>query len=193
MPRKPRIEQADAIQHVTIRGVNKSAIFRDDADNRAFVQMLQATCERYDWRVVAYCLMINHAHLVVTTRSPNLGAGMQWLMAGHARRCHHRYRTSGHVFQGRYHATLVNRDAYLLEVVRYVLLNPVRAGLCPSPLAWRWSSARETLGLRPPPEWADFSLVHDLLGEGAGDPHERLARFIGVTPGGVRPRLSGGV
>lgn len=190
MPRKPRIEVPDSIHHVTIRGVNRSTVFRDDADNWAFVELLRSSCERHDWRVVTYCLMVNHAHLVVSTPAANLGAGMQWLTANYARRCHARYRTSGHVFQGRYHSLLVNRDAYLLEVVRYVLLNPVRARLCHSAADWRWSSAREILGLRPTPDWADFSLVHALLGEGGGHPLERLARFLRTTESGTCYRVS---
>ena len=190
MPRKPRVEFPDAIHHVTIRGVNRSPVFRDDADNWAFVQLLGSCCERHDWRVVAYCLMVNHAHLVISTPAANLGVGMQWLTANYARRSHSRYRTTGHVFQGRYHSMLVNRDAYLLEVVRYVLLNPVRARLCDTATEWRWSSAREMLGLRPKPDWADFSLIHALLGEGGGDPVQRLARFLRATESGTCYRVS---
>lgn len=163
MPRKPRSEFPGAIHHVTIRGVNRRIIFRDDADCWAFVQLLQDTCEHCEWRVLAYCLMDNHAHLLVHTAEANLGPGMQRLSSSYARRSHNRYRSSGHVFQGRYHALVVQRDAYLLEVFRYILLNPVRAGLCRHAVDWRWSSAREALGLRPLPAWMDLAVVSNLL------------------------------
>jgi REP element-mobilizing transposase RayT len=188
MPRKPRIEFPDAIHHVTIRGVNRSPVFRDDADNWAFVDFLRSSCERHDWRVIAYCLMVNHAHLVISTPAAKLGAGMQWLTANYARRSHSRYRTTGHVFQGRYHSMLVKRDPYLLEVVRYVLLNPVRARLCHTATDWRWSSAREVLGLRPTPDWADFSVLFGLLSEGGSNPKARVAGFLEGSDPALSPR-----
>jgi len=189
MPRKTRTEFPGAIHHVTMRGVNRQVVMRDDADNSAFLQFLGITCDRFEWRILAYCLMANHFHLVVGTTHANLAAGMQWLSSAYARRHHHRYRTSGHLFQGRYSAVLVNRDAYLLEVVRYILLNPVRAGLCRSTVDWRWSSAREALGLRPAPPWVDFSVVFGLLGAGDEEPAPILARFLGQE--GVRPSPGG--
>lgn len=178
MPRKPRIEAPGTIHHVTSRGVNRAVIFRDDADYEAFLRFLALTCKQYEWRCIAYCLMPKHLHLVVETHRPNLGAGMQYLASSYARRHHHRYRSTGHLFGGRFHSLLINRDAYLLEVVRYVLLNPVTAGLCRRARDWHWSSARESLGLAPAPSWLGVGIACELLGPSDGRGAERLARHL---------------
>jgi REP element-mobilizing transposase RayT len=153
-------------------------LFKDDADSWSFLQLLGASCEAHDVHCVAWCLMSNHFHVVLCTVQPGLGEMMRKVLTKYARRFNYRYRRSGHVFQGRYHASLINRDAYLLEVVRYVLLNPVRANLCHSPADWRWSSAREALGLKPTPSWADFSIVYGLLGPMDGRSPHRLLQFL---------------
>ena len=194
MPRRARIDLPDAIHHVTARTVNRATLFRDVADYVACIQFLGLACERYRLRCLAFCLMPNHLHAVLHAQDGQVSSAMQYLAAAYARRHHHRYRSSGHVFQGRYDSMLVNRDAYLLEVVRYVLLNPVRARLCGTAIEWRWSSAREALGLRAVPEWMDFSIVHGLLGPVDGNGVARLERFLsaGARPlqgnGGVRPQ-----
>lgn len=190
MPRQPRTDFVGAIHHVTARGNNKHPIFRDDADNWVFTEMLGAVCESHGLAAIAWCLMGNHFHVVIHSRSGRLSSAMHWLTLRYARRYNTRYRHSGHVFQGRYHSMLVNRDAYLLEVVRYVLLNPVRARLCDTATEWRWSSAREMLGLRPKPDWTDFSLIHALLGGGGDDPVQRLASFLRATESGACYRVS---
>jgi REP element-mobilizing transposase RayT len=183
MPARPREEAPGAVHHVTARGANRSRICRDDADYRALTRFLAIACQRHEWVCLAYCLMENHMHLVVETPRPNLGVGMQFLLAAYARRHHHRHLSSGQPFQGRYHALSVNRDAYLLEVVRYVLLNPVRAGLCRKAQQWRWSSAQDALGLRASPSWVDPGLVFELLGPTDGRGAERLERFLEEGPG----------
>jgi len=178
MLRRPRIEFPEAIHHVTMQGVNRSAIFRDDIDRWAFEQLLEAACKKHRWRCLAYCLMGNQIQLVIKTLAPNLSHGMRFLSSAYVRRHHGRHRASGPLFQGGYRSLLVHRDAYLLEVVRYVLLNPVRAGLCLSPADWRWSSARAALRLRPTPTWADFTIIYELLGPLDGQSPQRLQQFL---------------
>ena len=185
------MEAPDTIHHVTARAVNRARLFRDDADYSAWVQLLALSCERYRLNCLAYCLMPNHVHAVLRTADGGLSAAMQYLCAAYARRHHHRYRSSGHVFQGRFDSMTVNRDAYLLEVVRYVLLNPVRAGLARSAGDWRWSSARESLGLRPAAPWLEFGIVNGLLGPHDGRQAARLARFL--EAGVPQPKVAGGV
>ena len=191
MPRRQRMDAPDSLHHVTARTVNRGRLFRDDADYAAWVQFLGLSCERYSLSCLAYCLMPNHVHAVMYTRDGHLSAAMQYLAAAYARRHHHRYRSSGHLFQGRYDSMLVHRDAYLLEVVRYVLLNPVRANLCRVATEWRWSSAREALGLKAAPDWMDFRIVHGLLGPADGRGASRLERFLRADV--CRPPLFGGV
>ncbi len=178
VPRQPRIDAPDTLHHVTTRAVNRVLLFRDDADYAAYVQFLGVTCDRHGLACIAYCLMPNHVHLVVRTANGHLSGAMQYLGAAYARRHHQRYRSSGHVFQGRFDSMQVNRDAYLLEVVRYVLLNPVRGGLARTAPDWRWSSAREALALRPAREWMDFTLIYGLLGSGDGQHVNRLTRLL---------------
>ncbi len=187
------MDAPDTIHHITARTVNRTRLFRDDADYTAWTQFLGLACGRYGLSCLAYCLMPNHVHAVIHAVDGHVSAGMQYLAAAYARRHHHRYRSAGHLFQGRFDSMLVNRDDYLLEVVRYLLLNPVRAGLCRTAGEWRWSSAREALGLRVAPAWMDFRIVHDLLGPQDGRQTIRLTKFLSAgTPrrlsvGGVRP------
>lgn len=108
---------------------------------------------RYHWRGHAYCLMDNHYHLLLETPQGNLSVGVRQLNGAYTQRCNRRHARVGHVFQGRFKAVLVERDSYLLELCRYVVLNPVRAGLVKQPERYRWSSYRATAGLEKAPEW----------------------------------------
>jgi putative transposase len=151
MARPLRLQVAGGIYHVVARGDRGDPIYRDDADRRIFLRVAARVASRLEWRFLAYCLMRNHYHLVVQTPRPNLARGMQQLNGTYAQRFNQRHdRTRAHLFQGRYHGALVQRDSHLLEVIRYVAWNPVRAGLCDQPASWRWSSHRAALGLEPP-------------------------------------------
>jgi REP element-mobilizing transposase RayT len=145
MPRRPRVEIAGGVHHVTARGNRRAAIFHDDRDRRAFLAELQVVCARYAWRTLTYCLMSNHVHLVIETDAMTLGRGMRQLAGRHAQRLNRRNETNGHVFQGRFWSRPVTSDAYIAQVLRYVALNSVTAGLCSEPGAWRWSAHRELL------------------------------------------------
>ena len=146
MARPHRIEFARAVYHVTARGDRQEAIFLDDQDRLLFLDLLAQALERFDACALAYCLMDNHYHLVLCTRQPNLSALMRHVNGVFTQRVNRRHGKVGHVFQGRYKAILVDRDAYLLEVCRYVDLNPVRAGMVAAPQDWPWSSYRALTG-----------------------------------------------
>jgi len=180
MARPLRIEFAQAVYHVTSRGDCREPIFQDDKDRLLFVDLLGHALERFDACALAYCLMDNHYHLVVCTRQPNLSALMRHVNGVFTQRVNRRHGNVGHVFQGRYKAILVDRDAYLLEVCRYVDLNPVRAGMVASPQDWAWSSYRAlTCASRAPP-WLDAATLHGaLLGRTPANPaeQERAARL----------------
>jgi len=153
MARPLRIQFAGALYHVVSRGNRKAAIFADDRDYAAFLGILGDVVQRYRWLCHAYCLMRNHYHLLIETPEPNLSAGMRHLNGVYTQRYNAVHQTVGHVFQGRFKAVLVEKDAHLLEVSRYVVLNPVRAGLAPHPRQWRWSSYAPTAGLRKGRPW----------------------------------------
>ena len=163
MARPLRIEFADAVYHVTARGNRQEPIFVDDADRRLFLDLLDQAFERFDASALAYCLMGNHYHLVLRTRQPNLSALMRHVNGIFTQRMNRRHGKVGHLFQGRFKAILVDRDAYLLEVCRYVDLNPVRAGLVASARDWPWSSYLALTGASPAPHWLDTGLVHGML------------------------------
>lgn len=153
MARPLRIEFPGALYHLTARGNARASIYFDDRDRRVFLDIVGEVVERYLWRCYAYCLMPNHYHLVVDTPQPNLSRGMRQLNGLYTQRFNRRHGRVGHVFQGRFKGILVERESHLLELARYVVLNPVRAGMVEKPENYRWSSLLATLGLAPAPSW----------------------------------------
>jgi REP element-mobilizing transposase RayT len=155
MARPLRIEFPGALYHVTSRGNGRRPIFRSDYDRQTFITLLGQAVKRFRWSVTAYVLMTNHFHLVIQTPEPNLSRGMQWLNGTYAAWFNHRHERVGHLFQGRFHAFLVEKEAYFAELLRYVVLNPVRANMVERPEAYRWSSYRATAGVEVAPPWLD--------------------------------------
>jgi putative transposase len=141
-----RLEIAGGLYHVTSRGDRCEDIYRDDIDREAWLSTLAQTCERYHWLIHAWCQMSNHYHLIVETVEGNLSAGMRQLNGVYTQAVNRRHGQSGHVFQGRYKAILVVRVSYLLELSRYVVLNPVRAAMVKHTRQWKWSSYHAMIG-----------------------------------------------
>lgn len=153
MARPLRIELAGGVYHLTSRGDRREPIYADDADRLLWLDVFGEVCDRFNWRCHAWCQMGNHYHLVVETAEANLSRGMRQLNGVYTQAVNRRHGRIGHVFQGRYKAILVEADAYLVELSRYVVLNPVRAGLCGDAREWPWSSHRALMGLADPPPW----------------------------------------
>ena len=147
MARPLRIEYDGALYHVTSRGNERKAIFRNANDRSLFLDTLAQVNKRFDWVCHAYCLMNNHYHLVVETRDGNLSKGMRQLNGVYTQAYNKRCGRIGHLFQGRFKAILVQKDSHLLEVCRYVVLNPVRARTIKHPRLYKWSSYRATAGM----------------------------------------------
>ncbi len=150
MARPLRIECSNGLYHVTARGNARMDIFSDDIDRKAFLDTLEQSCDRYNWLCHAYCLMSNHYHLLIETIDPTLCKGMKHLNGQYAQNFNSKRRRIGHVFQGRYKAIMVEKESYLMELSRYIVLNPVRAGMVHAADDWLWSSYRATLGLDEP-------------------------------------------
>ncbi len=174
MTRPLRIEFPGAIYHVTSRGDRREAIYRDDADRRAHLDVLAAAMDRFNAQLLAYCLMGNHYHLVLHTRQGNLSRLMRHANGVYTQQFNRRHGLVGHLFQGRYKAILVDRDAYLLALCRYVERNPVAARLVAQASQWPWSSCRAHLGLDPTPLWLDSDGLHGyLLGSAVTNQRDR--------------------
>ncbi len=134
-------------------------MFLVDPDREQFIGPLSEVVERFSWRCHAYCQMTNHYHLLIETVEPTLSRGMRQLNGIYTQELNHRRRRTGHVFQGRFKAILVELDAYLLELARYVVLNPVRAKMVRSARDWPWSSCRATAGFEEAPRFLSTDWV----------------------------------
>ena len=170
---RARNEVESGIWHVFARGNNRQDIFVDSGDRRRYLSLLGRSVRRCEWKALAYCLMANHVHLLIETGSPNLGVGMQRLHTDYARAFNKRHRRSGHLFQGRFGSVWVATDEQLLWVTRYIVRNPVAAGLARDPADWRWSSHRAALGEEDGPPWLATRRLDELLAGWSGARSDR--------------------
>jgi REP element-mobilizing transposase RayT len=178
MARPLRLEYEGAIWHVTSRGNSRQAIVADDRDRARFIETLARTVQVARWQLHAWVLMTNHYHLLLETPEANLARGMRQLNGTYAQAFNRRHERVGHLFQGRYKGILVERESHLLELVRYVVLNPVRAGMVRTPAEHRWSSYRETAGLRDAPDWLEVDWTLAQFGKRRGAAHDRFRDFV---------------
>ena len=185
MVRPLRIEYPGAVYHVTSRGDRREPIGKDDIDQIAFLAIAGHALERVDAHAWAYCLMGNHYHLVIRTREANLSRLMRHINGVYTQTFNRRHQLAGHLFQGRFKAILVDSDSYLLEVCRYVDLNPVRAHIVDHPAAYRWSSYGALAGLAARPDWLDVHAVHGQLapGKSQADAAAKYAQFVSEGKG----------
>jgi REP element-mobilizing transposase RayT len=166
MVRPLRIEYPGAVYHVTARGDRREPIAKDDEDREQFLAILGQAVHRFNARVWAYCFMGNHYHLVLHTREANLSRLMRQINGVYTQRFNYRHGLSGHLFQGRFKAILVDTDRYLLAVCRYVDLNPVRAHMVKRPEVYPWSSYRALAGMAEKPDWLDAQPMYDQVASG---------------------------
>lgn len=172
------MEFEHALYHAHARGNERASIFRDDRDRHWLLHGLEQVVERYGWICHSYCLMGNHFHLMLETPHANLSLGMRQLNGVYAARFNRRHNRVGHLFEGRFKAWLVEKDAYALGAARYIVLNPVRAGLCTHPGQWRWSSYRATAGLERPPPFLHIDWLLDQLSPDRAEAHHRYTAFV---------------
>jgi putative transposase len=183
MSRPLRLHVPGGIYHVTARGNARRAIFEDDDDCARFLIVSASTVARYRVLCHAYCLMGNHYHVLVQTPEPNLSVAMRQLNGVYTQQFNRRHERCGHVLQGRFGAQLVDGDAYLREVCRYIVLNPVRAGLVAHPGEWRWSSFRATAGETAVPGFLSVDWVRSL--SGVRSQTEAVRRFVSFVEAGI--------
>ena len=174
MARPLRLEFAGALYHVTSRGDRREDVFLCEDDRQDWLEVLGTVCDRFNWVVHAFCQMTNHYHLLLETVDGNLSRGMRQLNGLYTQRVNRRHGLVGHLFQGRYKAILVQREAYLLELTRYVVLNPLRARMVNALEDWSWSSCPMVMGRAPTPRWLDTDW---LLGQFAAERGKALKGY----------------
>ncbi|MGQ9571301.1 MAG: REP-associated tyrosine transposase, partial [Thermodesulfovibrionales bacterium] len=178
MARPLRIEYGEAVYHITSRGNARDKIFNDDRDKEKFLEVLDSVVKRYNWLCRAYCLMDNHYHLLIETPDANLSMGMRQLNGVYTQAYNRRHKRPGHIFQGRYKAILVQKENYLLELCRYVELNPVRAKMAKKPEDWKWSSYSAIVGLRKIPEYLTADWILSQFGSKKKTAQKRYKEFV---------------
>ena len=195
MTRPLRIELAGGVYHVTSRGDRRENIYFCDADRRAWLELLGKVCERFNWMCHAWCQMSNHYHIVVETVEGNLSQGMRQLNGVYTQHINSAYQRVGHVFQGRYKSILVEKESYLLELARYVVLNPVRAGIVDDPQQWSWSSYAAMTGEKQAPPWLQTDWILGQFNRNRGQAVMGYVDFIRAGAGmpSVWERLRGQV
>lgn len=188
MARRLRLQYPGGIYHVMSRGNRKAAIYDDDIDRRRFLGIFREALTRYDVRCYAFCLMTNHYHLVLDTPRGNLSHAMRYLNGVYTQESNRHHQRSGHLLEGRFRSIVVEREAYLRHLARYIVLNPVRAGLAENAAAWTWSSYRATAGLAAVPSFLDVDWITWTFGGSRRDAEWSYRQF--VNDGGALDDMS---
>ena len=187
MARPLRLEFPGAVYHVTARGDRQEPIFEHNDDRLTFLDLLAKEVAQQRWLVYAFCLMNNHYHLLLETPEPNLVKGMRRLNGVYTQAFNRRHDRVGHVLQGRYKSIVVDKDSHLIELTRYVALNPVRAGLVESPAQWPWSSYLPTAGKVTCPGWLAADRVLELFSTDQAQARRAYQRFVAEGIGAPAP------
>jgi REP element-mobilizing transposase RayT len=178
VPRPPRPPTEGCLVHVFDHAAGSDPLFRDAPDRRIFLALLGETATTHGLDLLAWCLMGNHTHLLVRDRRGNLPAALRELKARYAATHNRRHGRFGPLFSGRYGARHVLDESHLLHAVRYVLLNPVAAGLVDHPSGWQWSSYGVSMGLEPAPAWSAAAEVTGMFARGEEEGRARLRAFV---------------
>ena len=178
MSRPLRVEYPGAVYHITSRGNERKSIFKSDGDRQLFLNIFRQTISRFHWLCHGYALMDNHYHLLIETPEANLSRGMRQLNGVYTQDFNRIHQRVGHLFQGRYKAVVVDKDEYLLAVSRYIVLNPVRAGIIKKPEEWKWSSYRALAGLVKAPDFLTVDWIRSQFGKDEGEAKKVYANFV---------------
>lgn len=193
MARPLRIEFEGALYHITSRGNEKRDIFLDDEDRESFLEILAQINKRFNWLCHAYCLMNNHYHLLIETPEANLSKGMKLLNGIYTQRFNKKYKRVGHLYQGRYKAILIGKESHLLEVARYIVLNPTRVGIVDEFQKWNWSSFRATAYQIKPHSCLTVEWILSQFSEDKSAARRNYIRFVkaGIGNKGIWKNLRG--
>lgn len=178
MARPLRVEYPGAFYHVIARGNNREKLFKNDRDKKKFIEYLEKAVGRFSIIIHTYCLMSNHYHLLVETPDANLSKAMQWVNVSYATYFNKKHRRYGHLFQGRYKAILIDADAYLKHLSRYIHLNPVRAKMVSSPAAYQWSSYGAFSGEQKVPKFIETNWLLSNFGKNRKEAQKNYRNFV---------------
>lgn len=178
MARPLRLELSGGVYHVTSRGDGREDIYLSDTDREVWLEVFGQVCERFNWVCHSWCQMTNHYHILVETPEANLAQGMRQLNGVYTQRFNRAHERVGHVFQGRYKAILVERDSYLLELARYVVLNPLRANMVKHLETWPWSSYLATCGQAATPAWLQTDWILGQFGQRRANAIAKYVTFV---------------
>lgn len=178
MGRPLRIEYPGAHYHVTARGNERKEVFKSQRDRERFLEYLESAVKRYGAVIHAFCLMSNHYHLLLETSTGNLSQIMQHINGAYTNYFNAKRKRSGHLFQGRYKAILIEADEYATELTRYIHLNPVRAGMVERPEEYPWSSYCDYIGERKSHEWLKTGLILGYFGREAAGAERKYRKFV---------------
>jgi len=180
MARPLRITYPGAFYHITSRGNERKAVFKSRKDREKFLEYLESATKRYEALIHAYCLMDNHYHLLMETPSGNLPRIMAHINSAYTTYFNNKRDRSGHLFQGRYKAILVEADEYAKELSRYIHLNPARAGIVELPMEYEWSSYSYYIGKRKAPEWLHMGFILGYFGRKISDSQKNYEKFVSI-------------
>ena len=175
MPRTSRRELAGAIHHITAKSPSRRLLFQDDDDHQRYLQLLAREIREREWRLLTYCQLSNHLHLLVETPDTDLGPGFKRIHEDYGRYVNRRREESGHLFGARFYNRVVRNERHLLACLRYIARNPVEAGICRDPREWPWSAHRALAGLAAPPSFLDIEAAYEHLGQ---DPREARLNYL---------------
>lgn len=189
MARPLRIEFPDAFYHVTSRGNERKTVFRSQKDRERFLSYLESAHYRYGAILHVYCLMDNHYHLLVETPRGNLSQILHHINGAYTTYFNIKHGRSGHLFQGRFKAILVEKDSYGEELSKYIHLNPVRAGLVKNTSEYRWSSYRYYIGMEREPEWLTTTFILSYFGGHGRSTYRKYREFVeeGISKASENP------
>lgn len=187
MARPLRLEYSGALYHITSRGNERKKIYREEQDFKLFLKVLAQVVEDTNWLCHSYCLMPNHYHLLLETPEPNLSKGMRQLNGIYTQKFNYKYKRSGHLFQGRYKAIIVEKEAHLLELCRYIVLNPVRANIVDLPEMWPYSSYLAAIGKVKTPTFLHTDWILAQFARGRNRARAAYKRFVANGGGQASP------
>jgi putative transposase len=189
MPRQTRIELGGGMHHVTAKSPSRRVLFRNASDCERYLELVAREVQERKWRVLTFCLMTNHLHVLLQTPEPDLGIGFKRIHETYATECNQRYDEFGHVFGSRFYSGLVKDDRHVVACLRYIARNPVKAAMCAHPRDWRWSGDGALGGWSPPPAFLDVDAAYQYLGDDTESARRAYIEFVGLSNRDLLGRL----